>query len=232
MLRPASGFSKECRHGFGRTFFGTSAAAPHAAAIGALVAQGAPCLLDGSRGALEPSAARTALRKLVVDSAVPLSATGAPDNESGAGRADAAAAVQRTQPVFAGARSIVVDANSASGATLTPAQLGFSDPNRCSLTTLAWSGGCGTGPGDTVTCPRGTSNISVAASSNGLSFSAPVDMPACDEAHALIADNSARHGDLSDRRDGVVRPIGRAIAGARRDDSGTHRTTLHSCQPQ
>jgi hypothetical protein len=113
---------------------------------------------------------------LVVKSAVPLSASGVPDNVTGAGRVDAVAAVQRTLPTFTGPHTITIDANSASGATLTAAQLGFSDPNRCSLTALAWTGGCGTGPGQTMTCPRGTNNVSVSASNNGLSFSAAVDL--------------------------------------------------------
>jgi hypothetical protein len=99
------------------------------------------------------------LRDLVVKSAVPLNNTGVADNVSGAGRVDAVAAVQRTLPIFTGPKTLTVDANSASGATLTAAQLGFSDPNRCAVTTLAWSGGCGTGPGPTMTCPRGTNSF-------------------------------------------------------------------------
>jgi hypothetical protein len=116
------------------------------------------------------------LRDLVVKSAVSLNNTGVADNVSGAGRVDAVAAVQRTLPIFTGPKTVTLDANSASGATLTAAQLGFSDPDRCAITTLAWSGGCGTGPGQTMACPRGTSNISVSASNNGLSFSATVDL--------------------------------------------------------
>jgi hypothetical protein len=54
--------------------------------------------------------------------------------------------------------------------------LGFSSPQRCAVATLSWTGGCGTGPGSTMTCPRGTSTVSVSASVNGLSFSAPVDL--------------------------------------------------------
>src|SRR6185295_13127576 len=162
--------------GFPALFFGTSAAAPHVAGIAALAAQSAPCLLGSDRAALDPVSARTALRQLIVGGATSLNGTSEPDNVSGSGRADAAVTVQRTLPVFSGAASITVDATSGGGATLTAAQLGFSDPNRCALTTLSWSGGCGTSPGATMTCPRGTNRVSVAASNNGVSFSAPVDL--------------------------------------------------------
>jgi hypothetical protein len=36
---------------------------------------------------------------------------------------------------------------------------------------LNWTGGCGSGPGSALACPFGTSNVSVSASNNGLSFS-------------------------------------------------------------
>jgi hypothetical protein len=162
--------------GFVTTFFGSSAAVPHVGAIAALALQSAPCLLDGGRGALDPVAARLALRDLIVSTAVALNERGVPDNESGSGRVDAVAAIQRTLPVFNGSTALVVDANSESGATLTAAQLGFSDVAACGQTRLAWTGGCGISPGSTLVCPRGTSTISVSASRNGVSFSAPVDV--------------------------------------------------------
>jgi hypothetical protein len=133
-------------------------------------------VLQANGNPLAADAARTKLRDLVVKSAVPLNSTGVVDDVSGAGRVDAVSAVQRTLPILTGARTVTVDATSESGATLTAAQLGFADPNQCAVTTLAWSGGCGTSPGQTLTCPRGTSTISVSASNNGLSFSAPVDL--------------------------------------------------------
>lgn len=163
--------------GFVTTFFGTSAAVPHVGAIAALALQAAPCLLDGGPGALDPDAARLALRDRIVNTAVPLNDSGVPDNVSGSGRVDAIAAIQGALPMFSGATTLVVNANSESGATLTAAQLGFADAAQCGgQTRLAWSGGCGTSPGDTLTCPRGTSTVRVSASRNGVSFSTPVDL--------------------------------------------------------
>jgi hypothetical protein len=168
--------------GFDTTFFGTSAAVPHVAGIAALLLQSAPCLLDSGVGAgggvvgIDAPTARAALRSLVVDHATLLSPAGVPDNTSGAGRVDAAASAKWTLPTFTGSPTITVDATSAAGATLTASQLGFSDPHQCQLPAMSWTGGCGSGPGATMTCPRGTSQITVGASNNGLSFSAPVDL--------------------------------------------------------
>ena len=71
---------------------------------------------------------------------------------------------------------MTVDGNVTSGAALAPDQLGFVDPHQCPLTALSWTGGCGTSPGSTLTCPSGTSTVSVAASSNGFGYSDPVEL--------------------------------------------------------
>jgi hypothetical protein len=156
-------------------FFGTSAAAPHVAGIAALALQAAPCLAAGASGAVDPSTARAALRQALIGTAVGLSSA-VPDDVFGAGRVDALAAVQSTLPTFSGNRSPAVSANSPVGATLTPSQLGFSDPDHCAVTRLFWTGGCGTAPANSMTCPLGTSTVSVSASNNGVAFSPAVDL--------------------------------------------------------
>jgi hypothetical protein len=156
-------------------FFGTSAAAPHVAGVAALALQAAPCLAAGASGALDPATARVALRHTIVGTAVPLSSS-VPDDSFGAGRVDALAAVQATLPTFNGNPSPAFSANTPVGATLTPSQLGFSDPNHCAVTRLFWTGGCGTAPANSMTCPLGASRVSVSASNNGVAFSIPVDL--------------------------------------------------------
>ena len=161
---------------FGSPFFGTSAAAPHAAGIAALALQAAPCLIEGSPGARDPVAARTTLRDLLVKGAVALSDS-APDNTFGSGRADALRSAQQTLPVYGrDATAVAVSGNTPLGASITPDQLGFSDPSQCPLTRLTWSGGCGTGPGASMPCPFGTTRVSVGASNNGVSFGPSVEL--------------------------------------------------------
>ena len=161
--------------GFDKTFFGTSAAVAHMGGVAALVLQSAPCLLNRAASATAADGARGSVRSLIVDNAFSLSGS-RPDNIFGRGLVDALAAVQPTLPVWKGTSSLAVDANTPLGASLTPEQLGFSDPNQCGLTRLNWTGGCGTAPGATMTCPVGTSSVNVTASNNGFGFGGATDL--------------------------------------------------------
>jgi hypothetical protein len=155
---------------FSNPFFGTSAAAPHLGAIAAVVLQGAPCLLSRSTTTIDAAAARGSLRNLLVRTTDRLGDP-IPNNVFGTGRANALSAVQATLPTWNGRATLNVDGNVAGGATMTPAQLGFADPNQCGLLALSWTGDCGTSPGATMTCAFGGSNVTVSASNNGYAFS-------------------------------------------------------------
>ena len=152
-------------------FFGTSAAAPHVAGEAALLLQAVSCLSSTDTFGLDAPTARANLRNLIVSSAD--AKTGAPpDNIFGAGLANVQKAVQASLPAFGGGQALVVSGNVASGARLTASQLGYTDPDGCPIQRLSWTGGCGSSPDSAMTCPLGTSNVSVSASNGGTAFSA------------------------------------------------------------
>lgn len=86
---------------FPSPFFGTSAAAPHVAAIAALVLHAAPCLKSGAPSAFDAVTARAMTRDLIVRSADPLGDP-VPNNTFGYGLANAFRSVQRALTACAG----------------------------------------------------------------------------------------------------------------------------------
>jgi hypothetical protein len=157
---------------FENPFFGTSAAAPHVAGEAALLLQAVSCLSSTDTFGLDAATARAKLRNLITSSADARSGS-PPDNIFGAGLANVQKAIQASLPLFGGPSALVVSGNVVNGARLTAGQLGFTDPDGCPLRRLSWTGGCGSSPDSAMTCPLGTSNVSVAASNSGTAFSSP-----------------------------------------------------------
>lgn len=156
------------------SFFGSSAAAPHVAAIAALTLQAAPCLLSTSTGN-KPATARTNLRNVITSTAAPLPgiSQSVPNNIEGFGLVDALAAINATLPTVNAGQSQNVNATSGSGASVTFSG-SASDPNSCPVT-LSWAGSCGTATGASanLTCPIGNDTETVTASNGGVTASQP-----------------------------------------------------------
>lgn len=169
----AGGFGSSPPGTFPQTFFGTSAAAPHGAGVAALLLQADPCLLNGTTGARDSVTARTNLRNLILNNAVPLGSS-PPNNVFGHGRIDALAAANQTIPTANGGPAQTVSGTSSSGARVSLNGGTSSDPNGCPLT-YNWTGTCGNASGvnSTVTCPFGTNSQTLTVTNNGVTLSQP-----------------------------------------------------------
>jgi len=158
---------------FENPFYGTSAATPHAAGIAALLLQAAPCLLANSTGARDSADARATLRSLVLINSVPLGAP-IPNNIFGYGRLNALAAADLAVPTAQAMANESVSGNAPTGFSGSLPSTGFSDAQQCPLSVTA-TGGCTTSTGsNTVNCPFGTSSVTLVATANGVTLSAPV----------------------------------------------------------
>jgi hypothetical protein len=156
------------------TFFGSSAAAPHAAAVAAITLQAAHCLLSSST-VNTPAMARANLRNFLTSTAVPLLgiSQAVPNNVEGSGLLNALAAVRATLPTpIAGANQTV------NGTSSTGASVAFSgsatDPDTCPVT-LSWTGSCGTASGASASlmCPIGAGTETLTASNGGVTTALP-----------------------------------------------------------
>lgn len=156
------------------SFFGSSAAAPHAAAVAALALQAAPCLLSSS-SVNKPATARANLRKFLTGTAVPLPgiAQAAPNNIEGFGLLNALAAITATLPTVNAGASQTVNGVSANGTSVT-LNGSATDPDSCPVT-LSWAGSCGTASGASTSlmCPVGNDTETLTASNGGVTASLP-----------------------------------------------------------
>jgi len=153
--------------GFGTPFSGTAAAAPHVAGVAALLMQLSPCLGSGSTGARLPADARNLIYDSLTQNAFDLGAAG-PDNIYGFGLVDALSAASTLVPSASIAGNSTFPATSSAGGTATPDGSTSVDPASCPLT-YSWSGDCGAGTGakPSLSCPMGTSSVTLTVSNNG-----------------------------------------------------------------
>ncbi len=141
-------------------FAGTSAAAPHVAAVAALALQAAPCLLSSSN-----------VNKTAV--AFPGLPLAVPNNVEGFGLVNALAAITATLPSVNAGTSQTLNGAGPTGTTVTLSG-SATDPNSCPVT-LSWSGSCGTATGANpgVTCPLGVDTETLTVSNGGAKTSLP-----------------------------------------------------------
>ncbi len=155
-------------------FAGTSAAAPHAAGVAALLLQSSSCLLASST-LNTPATARTNLRNFITSTAVPLPGVlqPVPNNIEGFGLINALAAVQKTLPSANAGTNQTLNGAGPTGTTVALSG-SATDPNSCPVT-LNWSGSCGTaiGANPSVTCPLGVNTETLTVSNGGAKTSLP-----------------------------------------------------------
>ncbi len=155
-------------------FFGTSAAAPHAAGVTALLLQMAPYLLSSSP--LNSAAiARANLRNSLKSTAVPLTGLlqSTPNNTEGFGLINALAAAATMLTTTDAGTNQLVNSTGPNGAAVNLAGSG-SDPNHCALS-FSWSGSCSTAVGNTpgVICPLGVDTEARSINNGGVETSLP-----------------------------------------------------------
>ncbi|HEY3174706.1 MAG TPA: S8 family serine peptidase [Candidatus Polarisedimenticolia bacterium] len=154
--------------GFPTSFFGTSAAAPHAVAVAALLLQMAPCLQGAPS---DPGAAeeRERLGSLIRSRAIDLGEPG-PDETFGHGRTDALASAAPMLPAAdPGPSPLVAECTSLAGAlvALDGTRSVAIDPT-CPLL-FNWTGpfGVSQDPSPVVSMPPGSHDVTLEVSQNG-----------------------------------------------------------------
>jgi hypothetical protein len=163
-------------------FGGTSAAAPHAAAIAALTLQSAPCLSAAATNPQTPGTSRANLRQALISNAIALPGVmeTIPNNIEGNGLVNALDSVKSMLPTANAGSTQTVNATSSSGASVVLTASG-SDPNSCPLVGVAWTGGCGNGTVSglraSLSCPIGINTVELSVSNNNISYSQPDSQP-------------------------------------------------------